>query len=830
MNSIVPKLEAVIGIGVCLLACSQVFADPPASSYVFPVGGQRGTTVQCRVSGLNLSAECGFRMIGSGIESPAKISAMPTLVLVGPYHHNPIAQQAWDYPRDMAASLKLAADAPLGVRYWYCTTAEGATQLRPFVVGDLPEAIEDEEKTKPGNPQPVTLPVTINGRIYPRADLDEFTFEAKAGEHLSCEVMAQRLGHKLDGKLELRDAAGRIIAESDDGFGRDPLLLATIPADGRYVLRINDIAFEGDQDYVYRLTIRTGPFVTHVFPAGGQRGKTVPARLYGSGLGPDGFAEQTLNLGSDLLAGSSLASGRSGIRSVPGSTMAMLMSPPASPPTSSATGANSATGGGATASGVFPSPWQVSAAFQISDLAEVVETEPNEGTDHAQRVAFPAVLNGQLATPGDSDEFVFAAKKGESWDIDLFGRRLGSPITAVWTLFDAQAKQLARQEGDTRFTFVAPADGDYTLRVHELHRETHGGSEFIYRIVVARPQPDFRLTLERDAIGVPPGQAAKMKLNAIRTGGFAGEIQLAASDMPPGITLAPSTIAANQNQLELSFTAATDAAIGDTRRALVIGAAMIDGQRVLHTAEVPIATGTSIPPTIDSLAVTVTHPPLFSIDTEEVFANANRGATHVQRFRIDRQPGFDGEIALSLADRQIRYLQGVVGPTVIVKLGQKVVDYPVFFPDVMDLNRTARMLLVGTAKVTDAAGKVHYVTSTTKKQIAVRVSPSILTLTTDALLLEAKPGQTIAVPFRVGRAPELTGPVTVEAVLPGDMKGITASTRTVSHGQDDAKLTLQLASDAQLGHHDQIRFRATAERGGLPVIAEVAVEIQLEQK
>ncbi len=716
MSLIVSKLNAVIWLGVGLLACSQVIADPPASGYIFPAGGQRGTTVECRVGGLNLSAECGFRLLGTGVEAPAKITAMPTIMLVGPYHHNPIAQQAWDYPKDMAASIKIAADAPLGGRHWFCTTAEGATPLRPFIVGDLPEVIEAEEKTQPGQPQPVTLPVTINGRIFPRADLDEFAFEAKAGENLSCIVMSQRLGHKLDARLELRDAAGRLVAEADDGLGRDSLLIATIPADGRYVLRIHDIAFEGDQDYVYRLTVRMGPLVTHVFPAGGRRGGTTRARLYGAGLGAGGFVEQPIDLAADLLAGPAVTAAGNGLRAVPSSTITALMSASGgvSSNSNAAGAAPAATVPGGSTPGAFPIGLVVTSPFQLSDLPEVVEVEPNGDAEHAQRVSLPTVLNGQLQQAGDNDEFKFTATKGQKLDFDFFGRRLGSPISGVWSLHDAAGKQLARQEGDTRVSWVAPADADCTLRIHELHRETHGGPEFIYRLVVAATQPDFRLVLEKDNLGVLPGQTAKIKLNAIRTGGFAGEISLAASDLPPGVTTAPLAIAANQNQIEMSFTAAKDAAIGDTRRALVIGTAPVDGQRLLRTAEVPLAAGLAELSPIDSLAVTVAHPPLFSIDTEEIYVTANRGATFVQRFSIERQPGFDGEISLAIADRQIRYLQGATGPVVVVKPGEREVDYPVFFPEVMDLNRTARVLLMGIAKVTDAAGKVHFVTSTTK--------------------------------------------------------------------------------------------------------------------
>jgi hypothetical protein len=819
-------MTRVLVFTVFSLMTATCLADPPASSYVFPAGGQRGATVQCRVGGMNLSAECGFRVLGTGVEAPAKIASMPTLVLVGPYHHNPVAQQAWDYPKDMAAQFKIASDSTLGVRYWYCTTAEGATQLRPFVVGDLPEVIEDEEKTTLGRPQQVALPVTINGRIYPRADLDEFLFDAKAGEHLSCEVMSQRLGHKLDAKLELRDAAGKLIADGDDGHGRDSLLLVTIPADGRYVLRIHDIAFEGDQDYVYRLSLRTGPYVTHVFPAGGRRGSSPTVRIYGFGLGHDGFREQRLALASDMLGVSDRPPVANGLRAVPSSVMSSLMLAGSAAQASSPTPASN--DGRGTLPSAFPINAFVSSGFQISDFSELIEAEPNDHSERAQRVESPAVINGQILAAGDVDEFVFAATKGQKIDFDFFGRRLGSPITGVCLILDSQGKQLARQEGDTRLAFVSPADGDFTIRVHELHRETHGGSEFIYRLVACAPQPDFRLALEKDNIGVLPGQPAKMKLNVVRSGGFTGDVQFAASELPVGVTIAPTTIAANQNQIELTFTAAKDAPVGDTRRAVIIGTATAAETRLLRSAEVPPVPGAIGQPGLDSVAVTVTHPPLFAIDTEEVYLNANRGATFVQRFTIERQPGFDGEIALSIADRQTRYLQGATGPTVIVKPGEKEMDYPVFFPEEMDLNRTARVLVMGTAKITDSAGKVQYVSSTTKKQIVVRVSPSLLTISADRDLIEATPGQTIQVPLRVGRTPELVGAVIVEAVVPSGMKGITASTATMSDEQDLVTVSVQLAADAQrIGNHDRLQFRATGQHGGHPVIAETEVELLL---
>jgi hypothetical protein len=748
-------------------------ADDPATSYIFPAGGQRGTTVDCRVGGLNLSGECGFRVLGAGIDAAATIHSMPTLLLPGPHYQNPIAQQPFDYPQDLAARIRISADAPPGVRYWYCTTSEGATQLRVFVVGDLPEVLEDERKTRQGRPQKIALPVTVNGRIYPRGDLDEYEFTAKAGDLLNCEVLSKRLGHRLDARLELFDASGRSLAASENGSGGDPILFAALPADGRYVLRIHDVAFEGNQDYVYRLSVRLGPSVSHVFPAGGKQGEPTRLRLYGPGLSPDGFVDRELVLEETAARAASLPRG-----------------------------------------------------FQIGTLPEVLEIEPNP-PGAPQKVSLPAVLNGQILPVGDVDCFAFSAVKGQKMDFELFGQRLGSPIVAVVTILDPAGKPLLRQEGDGILSFSAAADGDYTIRVQELHRETHGGSEYLYRLVAAPPRPEFRLALEKDNLGIFPGQSSKIKVRVVRSGGFSGEIDLEFRDLPVGVKAGPAVIPAGAKEVELVFSAAAEAPVGETRRAVVTGGASVGAQRLIRAAEVPLPGGVAGQPHVESLALTVAHPPLFTIETEEVYGFANRGTVFTQRFTITRQAGFEGEIELGIADRQARYLQGATGPTIQVKAGEKEAFYPAFLPESMDLNRTCRIVLTGRARVRDSSGRSHAVTFTTKKQIVVRVSPGILSLSAERDWLEAVPGRTAGVTLSLGRTRELTGPVTIEALLPEETRGITVTPVTVPEGQESVTIPLGLESGAWLGDDGRILFRASSRRGGHPVVAETAVRLYL---
>jgi hypothetical protein len=109
------------------------------------------------------------------------------------------------------------------------------------------------------------------------------------------------------------------------------------------------------------------------------------------------------------------------------------------------------------------------------------------------------------------------------------------------------------------------------------------------------------------------------------------------------------------------------------------------------------------------------------------------------------------------------------------------------------------------------------------------MGPPILSLTCGAALIEAARGRRVQVPLRAGRTPELTGPVTVAAVIAADMQGITATPVRLADGEEAATLELEFAPDARLGGREHLLFRASGELDGYPVIAERAVEIELEE-
>src|SRR5262249_12880342 len=128
------------------------------------------------------------------------------------------------------------------------------------------------------------LPVTINGRIFPREDVDLWSFSARKGQSITCEVHAARLGSPLDSRVEVLDPQGRPVAENDDAYGADSFLRFTAPADGTYTVRTHAVGFRGGPASVSRLPLPAGPHVERVFPLGGQRGSTVRLTPTGQGL------------------------------------------------------------------------------------------------------------------------------------------------------------------------------------------------------------------------------------------------------------------------------------------------------------------------------------------------------------------------------------------------------------------------------------------------------------------------------------------------------------------------------------------------------------------
>lgn len=760
-------IPLVFSVSLCLCG-SSLRAEAPVASYIFPAGGQRGQAVNIRVGGLFLHHGAHFEMLGAGVSADKQLRPMKTLWFEGPVLPLPESQQAEDYPRDQAGVVKIAADASLGARGWRLSTAQGATPSLKFMVGDLPEVLEDEEA---GGPVAVTLPVTINGRIFPRENVDAWTFQARKGQSIVGTVHAARLGTPLDARLEVRDAQGRRLAENDDHAGADPQVRFTAPADGRYEVRIHDTQFHGGPAYVYRLTLTADPVVERAYPLGGRRGRTTAFTLTGQGVpekpvsialpadGPRDYAHQ---LESD------------GKRSRP-------------------------------------------FVLDLDDLPEHLE-------GGAQQVDAPAVLNGRIDQPGDVDLWKVPCRKGEPLDLAVRARRLGSPLYAVLTISDDAGKELARAEsGDGRddpwLRFQPPADGVYTIRVQERFR-ARGGPEYAYRLRIAPPSlDDIQLRLVTDAVTLPRGGQAKLRVLAETI--VPAPVQLELDGLPAGVSAAPVTMAVNTTTAEFALKAEASAKI-DATRLTVRGTAKLGDQTLTRTATLPLGPGLG---EVDTVLLGVALPAPFKIVGNHEMRWAPRGCVLTRRYRIERN-GFDGPIEVSLADRQARHLQGATGPVLTVPAGAAEFEYPVQLAPWMETGRTCRVCVMGLGIVKDADGAEHTVSFSSvqpNEQVIVVVEPERLGLTPGQASLTAAPGQAVDVAWTVARGKGLQGPVKIE--LLNGPRGISADPIEIAAGVNQGKAAVRVAADYRGPARAPLTFRATLV-DGTPVIAEARIDLR----
>ncbi|HUV39625.1 MAG TPA: hypothetical protein VMY39_08410 [Planctomycetota bacterium] len=541
---------------VCLAARASWGADVPHINFVFPAGAQQGKTVEVKVTGLDLADATAVHVSGDGVTG--KIVALPKPPAPDPKKRPQSGKQTKE-TETVTVSVTARPDAKPGVRDLRLVTPGGVSNRYRFVVGQSSELVEVEPNSTREQAQPLdTLPTVVNGQLF-GADRDVYRFRAKAGETIVCEVHGRRLlpfipdavPGWLQAALTLSDADGRELMYVDDFRQRpDPVLICRIPKDGEYLIEIKDALFRGREDFVYRLSVGTIPYVTDVYPLGAARNAAVSVRLTGANLDPD-KSGLTVNVPADA---------------PPIQTLEIIQH-------------------GVT---VDPVP------FGTAAFAETGETEPNDSPKAANRVTPGTVVNGRIGKPGDVDCFVFAAKEKETLVIDVWARRLDSPLDSIVVLLDAKGKELARNDdtvdeahqtvihhADSRVVHTFAPAGDYCVVLRDV--QDKGGEAYAYRLSIAPPRPDFALRVLPDNPRIAPGETAVLKADVVRLDGFEGEVRLSVAGLPEGFTSRAAVIPAKETEVTFTLTAPSDLPQGILTPS-VSGTAQIDGEPVTRPA------------------------------------------------------------------------------------------------------------------------------------------------------------------------------------------------------------------------------------------------------
>lgn len=134
--------------------------------------------------------------------------------------------------------------------------AEGPGGTVEVPVTEWPETVESEGNDRFGQANPLPVPGGVSARVASPFDIDYFRIHAARAQAFRLEVEAARLASSLDPHLAVLDGHGTVLASSDEGSGRDPVLTWTAPAEGDYVVQVTDATSRGGEDYRYHLTVR----------------------------------------------------------------------------------------------------------------------------------------------------------------------------------------------------------------------------------------------------------------------------------------------------------------------------------------------------------------------------------------------------------------------------------------------------------------------------------------------------------------------------------------------------------------------------------------------
>jgi hypothetical protein len=200
--------------------------------------------------------------------------------------------------------------------------------------------------------------------------------------------------------------------------------------------------------------------------------------------------------------------------------------------------------------------------FAIDTLPEALEHEPNNSPADAQKVTLPIVLNGRIDRLDDWDVYQFVGKSNDQVVAEVQARCLDSPLDSLLKLTDAVGNLLALNDdheelgaglnthhADSCFLAKLPADGSYFVHVGDTARQ--GGDEYAYRLRLSAPQPGFELRVVPSSLGLRSKSSGTLNVYAMRQEGFTGPVKLSLRNPPAGFSALPVTLAGTQTVARL---------------------------------------------------------------------------------------------------------------------------------------------------------------------------------------------------------------------------------------------------------------------------------------
>ena len=446
--------------------------------------------------------------------------------------------------------LSLTAEAAIGTHFIRLITPRGISNASPLVVYEEPvitvadlgrSDLASQARRLPA------LPLVVSGTISRGGQEDYFAFQAEPGEELFLEVLA---AEKFDPQISLYEAAGswfdpralRRLAFNDEpntaSKNLSPVLTYRFDRKGPFLASVGSFLGRGGPDCSYQLRI-------------------VPAALRGVPMTTPKLAHPLDGAWQERSFTRELKSGR--LLALRARTVEAVEEKPSR---SSSSREDAVAGQGAAKS---------DHQGMESLLEPVLINEDRLKKDLPQLIPLPALLEGTIDRPGDTDRFRFNVNDGARLAFEIetpvkpapfFTPRLGVFDQAGHEIlsnvygFVQGSGEFIEKVVEPKVVYSFERGGEYVLEVRDLTAR-NGDPDFQYRILV-RPQIphvgsiEVALSLARSLDGslkkgpavehlnLAPGDVKKITVLIEQEEGFDGQVVLNFEGLPPGVEAFPA--------------------------------------------------------------------------------------------------------------------------------------------------------------------------------------------------------------------------------------------------------------------------------------------------
>ena len=485
----------VLGAFLALSAHAQKLT----SGYLFPAGGQAGSTVEIVAGGLNINKATKVMFNHPGIKGeviPIVESA------TNKRKRRRLNDQSSPQLADrVKIKITIAKDVPCGLYDLRLQSPKGLSNKLPFEVSSYPNFIEEKRSSLKNPNRVTTLPVVLCGYVAP-GGIDYFRFSGHKGETIVASVKGRQLVPYIADAvpgwfqpvIKIVDSKGKEIAFSDDYYHYvDPVIMTTLPKDDDYTLMIHDAIFRGREDFNYRIQLGVIPFVTGRYPAYGVAGKKINQTIEGVNLGDAKASVKVKNEGYNTLT--------------------------------------------------YTNNIGTSNAVPFYTLPKGVKLihSPKDGA----LLSLSSAISDSLSSTARVKRYRIEAEKRVPIIVELIGRRNGSRIDAVMRLKDRFGNVVAQVDdtedpiqglitfhADPTLKYTPKINGEMTLEVEDLHRGY--GKDYHYLLRLHKDLPSFNAFVSPAYITTPSGGTSQFRVDV--KGRLKRPANLVVNGLPKGFT------------------------------------------------------------------------------------------------------------------------------------------------------------------------------------------------------------------------------------------------------------------------------------------------------